>query len=138
MTWPDSHNACFPARSSERSRSLPGWQFAVPPQFQHAPHTALQSLEIVPSRLLVDHVEQRLCTKPTGPRASHGLVRVRSVFLVNLDGLAPTARCCSIGEELRLAAFLQANEPKTNQNMSDMELVFSLPEDSLLYGVAHG
>jgi hypothetical protein len=60
----------------------------------------------------MDHIEQRLCAKPPSQRRPNSLVRKPGILVVHLDRLAASASRSRIRQQLRIAAFLQAHEPK--------------------------
>lgn len=70
------------------------------------------SIQIIPIRLLVNHIKQRLRAEPASLWCSHSLVRIKRILLVDLDCIAPSSGCGCIRHQLGVATLLQADEPE--------------------------
>lgn len=69
-------------------------------------------LEVVPTGLLVDQIKERLRAKVSSHMAPNSLVGIYSILLINDNRfLAPATRGC-LGQKLRLAALVHADEPE--------------------------
>lgn len=82
----------------------------------------------------MDQIEQRFRAEPTGPLGAHGLVRVRGVFVVDLDGGASSAGASGVGHELGVAALFHAQEPEDGglDGVADGEKAVVLEQDRLV------
>ena len=68
--------------------------------------------QILPSRLLMNNIEQRLRTEPARPRRTHRLISKSCIGVVDLDRRAAAPGRRRISQQLRVAALLEADEPE--------------------------
>lgn len=82
----------------------------------------------------MNHIKQRLRTKPARQRSSHRLIRKRGVRIVNLHRLSPSSGRRSIRKKLCMAAFLQADEPEHSlfDGLADSQEAVVLQEGGFL------
>jgi hypothetical protein len=71
-----------------------------------------RSLQILLADLLGHDVKSRLPAEPTGPRSAYRLVGKLCILLLDLDGFPSLAARRRIRHQLRLTAFLEADEPE--------------------------
>lgn len=68
-----------------------------------------QSIQIVPTTFLLDNIKQRLRAEPPPSRRTHGLVRERSVVIIDLHRLTTATARSGVSEELGVTAFLKTS-----------------------------
>lgn len=69
-------------------------------------------LQIVCTTLLLNDIEHRLGTEPSGYWRSNSLIRECCIFIIDLYGFVTTASGSSVCHQLRMTAFLEAHEPE--------------------------
>jgi hypothetical protein len=69
-------------------------------------------LQIIPSRLFMNHIEQRLCREPSCHRRPHSLIRKHSLLFPNLDCFTAPTRSRSVSQELRMTALFKTHKPE--------------------------
>jgi len=77
----------------------------------HTPST-ISLLQVLSLGLLVDDIEQRLRAEPPSRGRANSPIRIRRLFLTNLDGLLAARAGCCFSHELALAALVQRDEPE--------------------------
>lgn len=69
-------------------------------------------LQIIPTRLLMNNIKQRLRTKPPRLRTPHSAIRIRRLLVPNRNRLLPPRPRRRLSHQLTLAALLHRQEPE--------------------------